>query len=309
MADIVSDIRRYYGPCEGVSDYSDCHPHVRYFLLFSGGRDSFLSTYAFLEALSEFDDLEFYIVYVDHFMDYPWMRSLAFRALEFFESHYNVRVHFVTPSETFWSFIFRRRYLFPTPEKRWYVRHLVVKPLREFFNRYIGPSSLNYDAVVMGSRYEDSSSKDIKPVTGILNWGIHNVTGLHAVFPIAGLTFSQVRDLVFQTPLSDYNLYYPLSGGKPGFWPYLAGSNLSYLSFARKLGLPASQDLYDFVDFVSALQRNPASFGQGYRRWNNLALLDIFDFARSVYRSLSDAYPGLYSGEEVNESLLHETVH
>jgi len=233
-------------------------------------------------------------------MDFPWITALALRALEFFEREYGAYVHFVSPSERFWDFVFRRRYLFPTPEKRWYVRHLVVKPLREYFNKYLGPSSLNYDAVVMGSRYEDSSSKNIKPVEGILNWGTHNVTGLHAVFPIAGLSSEQVRKLISETPFSVYNDYYPARGGaKPGFWAYLSDSVLAYHRFATRLDLPAAFRLYSYVSEVMRMQRDSSYLGPQRRRWNDHALSLLHQHTVDLYTVLVDLYPGLYTSADL----------
>ena len=299
--DLISEVRRYYGPCEGNMYSEECHPHTRFFLLFSGGRDSALATYVFLEALSSEPDLEFHVVYVDHEVDFPWMRLLAYRSLAFFSSQYGVGVHVVMPSERFWDFVFRRRYLFPTPEKRWYVRHLVVKPLREFFNKYLREDSLNYDAVVMGSRYEDASSKRIRPVEGVLNWGTHNVTGLHAVFPIAGLSTEQVRSLVAETPLSAYNDYYPLRyGSKPGCWVYLSDSTFAYLRFAASAGLPASVELEDYVSTVARMQADESNLGLRRRRWNDVALDLLRERTVDLYTVLSDMYPGLYTSDDVN---------
>lgn len=292
--DLVSEFRERYGPSVGSQNYS------RFFILFSGGRDSFLSSYVVLEALRDESDVEVHVVFVDHFMDFPWMSALAFRALEFFESRYSARVHFVYPSARFWSFVFGKRYLFPVPDKRWHVRHLVIKPLIDFFDKYLDEKSLSTDAVVMGSRYEDSSSKNIKPSGGILNWGVHNITGLHAVFPIAGLSTQQVRDLVNQTPFSVYNDYYPVRGvGKPGFWAYLSDRTLAYHDFAVRSGFPCADKLRSFVIEVSRMQADPSYLGPRRRRWNDFAMSKLFDMVEDLYVYLSDRYAGLYSSKDI----------
>lgn len=272
----------------------------RFFILFSGGRDSFLASYAVLEALSSREDLDFYLIYVDHGMDFPWSLAVSVRALEFLSSEYSAPVHVLQPSEGFWDYVFVKRYLFPVPERRWYVKHLVVRPLREFFNRVLHPGSLSTDVVVMGSRCEDSSSRVSCDPGRVSNVGTHNVTGLLAFFPVAGLSVARVRELVDESPFPAYNDFYPASGvGKPGFWAYLSDRTLAYHRFAVRAGFPCAEDLFSFVSVVSDMQADPAFLGPRRRRWNDRALARIADMAEDLYITLSDCYPGLYTSEDV----------
>lgn len=267
----------------------------RVWLLFSGGRDSYL-VYRVLYDVKSYYPFELNVVYVDHGMDAPWMRLLAYRALlRMSEVEWLWgRIHVLTPRCKFWGYIFEKRYRFPTPKNTWHIRHLIAKPLRDFLRGRVDPQR---DLVVMGSRYEDSLSKRVKqgPLVGR---GTHNLTKLPAVFPVAGLKRYEVVKFISRTDIPEYNDYYPVKHGRPGPWIFLHPDVFDYYDFSERLGLSGARELYDFMVTIREMQRDPSNFGPKGVRWSSAALHDIKVLVSNLYDRLSDYYPGLYTPDE-----------
>lgn len=274
----------------------------RVWLLFSGGRDSYLAYRVLFDVKSHYP-FELNIVYVDHGMDAPWMRLLAYRALSRMSrvEWLRGRIHVITPRCRFWGYIFEKRYRFPTPKNTWHIKHLIAKPLRSFLRSRINPSR---DLVVMGSRYEDSFSKHVKegPLVGR---GVHNLTKLPAVFPVAGLKRHEVAEFISRSDMPEYNDYYPVKNGRPGPWIFLHPDVFLYYRFSERLGFSGARELYGFMVSVRDMQLDPSNFGPKGVRWSSSALYDLKVLVSRVYERLSYYYPGLYTDDDYRDYEKH----